>query len=487
MLAILLFIEMIILLITGISMFLLNQQIKRNIIIFWTILSSLLINTFSLLIALFMNLHYYEFFLIIDGNVLFITEFILLGGMFYALLSKNKSKINFNPIHDGISLLVLAGIIGFVSSSHFLILISWFAFVLVLFGINLFYEEITIDFKNLVPYFLIIGISLAALYIFSIIIFLDTGTINLIEIISVGISNEFNLISIILIIIGFGLPCGIFPIGIFHLKKIFQDGSYFSLLFYMLINYSIIFNLFRSFQFFKFIPLTIGLYVTIISILGTIIFSYVALKQLFFSFEEKFLSLKKIMGYSMSGDFNGFLMLFSISLLIPGYMKEIYLNGLFLVFSLFVLVKLLILTNLYPMILTHEDDQIVKGKGRGYSKLLRYLLYFAGAKIAFPLSFYSSWILFEVLSSVEVQSNSAFIFFIMLIIILNLFYNAISLLTISTINLETHNDEILNANKKELELYVISFESKIVIIFIYSICILINILFFLNLFSYILL
>ena len=483
MLAILLLLEMIILLVTGISIVFLNQQIKRIKIIFWTIFSTLIINTFSLLMILFMNIQNYEFYLIIDGNTLFIAEFILLGGIFYAILSKNNSV---NPIHDGISLLILAGIIGFVSSSHLLILCSWFAFILVLLGVNLFYGEVAIDFKNVGPYFLTIGISLTALYIFGIIIFLDTGTINIIEIINIGVSNEFNFIYLILIIIGFGLPFGIFPICGIHLKKLFQDGSYFNLSFYLLINYSIIFNLFRSFQFFKNLSLGFGLFVTIISLLGIIILSYIILKLLFYSYEEKMLSLKIIMGYSITGDFNNFLMLFSVSLLIPNYMKEAYLNGLFLVFSLFILVKLLIITNLYPMILTQEDDHIKKEKGKRYSKFLRCLLYFSGAKIAFPLSFYSSWLLVVVLNSPEVQSNSAFIFLIMLIIILHLIYNTISLLTISTINIETHNEEILNT-RKELELFDISFESKIVIFFIYCICILINVLFFLNLFSYILL
>ena len=488
MLAILLLMEIIIILVSGISIIYIKDRVLRKRIVFWIILSSLIINTFSLFMAFFMHVQIYEVYLIIDSNVLLIIESILVGGIIYAIISKNNDKKSIkNPIYDGINQLILAGIIGFVSSSHLLILISWFAFVLVLLGINLLYEEITIDFKNLVPFFSTIGISLAALYIFGIIIFFDTGTINIIEIISIGVSDEFNFICIILIIIGFGLPCGIFPIGVFHLKKVFQDGSYFSLLFYLLINYSIIFNLFRLFQFFEFLPLGFGLCITIISILGIIIFSYILLKQLFFSLEEKNLSLKKIIGYSITGDFNNFLMLFSISLLISGYMKETYLNGFFLVFSLFIFVKLLILNNIYPMILTQEDDRIVKEKGRRYSKFLRFLLYFAGAKIAFPLSFYSSWILFEVLSSPEVQSNSAFIFLIILIIILHLLYNMISLVMISTINLETHDDEILNANKKELELCDISFESKIVILFIYILCILINILFFLNLFSYILL
>ena len=488
MLEILLLMEIIIILVSGISIIYIKDRVLRKRIIFWIILSSLIINTFSLVIAFFMHIQLYLIYIIVDSNVLLIIEAILVGGIIYATISKNNDKNSIKiPIYDGINQLILAGIIGFVSSSHLLILISWFAFILVLLGINLFYEEIAIDFKNFIPYFSTIGISLTALYIFGIIIFFDTGTMNIIEIISIGVSDEFNFICIILIIIGFGLPCGIFPISVSHLRKLFQDGSYFSLLFYSLINYSTIFNLFRLFQFFDFLPLGFGLSVTIISILGTTIFSYILLKQLFFSLEEKTLTLKKIMGYSITGDFNFFLMLFSISLLIPGYMKETYLNGLFLIFSLFILVKLLILNNVYPIILTQEEDHIVKEKGRMYSKILRFLLYFAGAKIAFPLSFYSSWILFEVLSSPEVQSNSAFIFVIIFIIILHLLYNMISLVTISTINLETHNDEILNAHKKELELCDISFESKIVIFFIYFLCILINILFFLNIFSYILL
>ncbi len=484
MLAILLLIKIVIILVSGISIFFINEQKKRKKIIFWIISSSLIINTFSLFIALFMNLQFHEFYLIIDGNVLLIIEFILLGGMFYAILSKNNDKKSINmPIHDGISLLILAGIIGIVSSSHLLILISWFAFVLILLGVNLFYGEITIDFKNCIPYFLSIGISLVALSIFSIIIFLDTGTIYIIDIISIGVSSELNFICIILIIIGFGIPCGIFPFGVFHLKKVFQDGSYHNLLFYFMINYSIIFSLFRSFQFFEFLPLGYGLIVTIISILGIITFFYILLKELFFSLEEQSFSLKSIMGYSITGDFNNILMLLSISLLRPGNIRETYLDGLFLIFSLFILIKMLILFALHPIILTYEDDPIRKEKDRIYSRLLQYLLYLTGAIIAFPLSFYSFWILNEVSNVPEVQSNSAFTFLIVFIIVLHLLYNMISLITISTINLESYNNKILKTEKKESHLSHISFESKIVISFTLVLCFLVNFLFFFNVFS----
>ena len=434
-----------------------------------------------------MNLQFHEFYLIIDGNVLLIVEFILLGGMFYAIISKNNDKKSINiPIHDGISLLILAGIIGIVSSSHLLILISWFAFVLILLGVNLFYGEITIDFRNCIPYFLSIGISLVALYVFSIIIFLDTGTIYIIDIISIGVSSELNFICIILITIGFGIPCGIFPLGVFHLKKVFQDGSYYNLLFYFMINYSIIFSLFRSFQFFEFLPLGYGSIVTIISILGIITFFYILLKELFFSLEEQSFSLKRIMGYSITGDFNNILMLLSISLFIPAHIREKYLNGLFLIFSLFILVKMLILITLHPIILTYEDDS-GKEKDRRYSKLLKYLLYITGAIVAFPLSYYSFWILNEVLNVSEVQSNSAFTFLIVFIIVLHLLYNTISLITISTINLESYNNKIIKTEKKESDLSEISFENKIVIYFTLILCLLVNYLFFLNIFSYVLL
>jgi len=450
MLANLLLIEIIVILATGISIFFINQQIIRKKIIFLIIFSSLIVNTFSLFIALFMNLQFYEFYLIIDGNILLIVELILLGGLFYAIISKKNYKETINmPIHDGITLVILAGIIGIVSSSHILILISWFGFVLILLGVNLFYRGIVIDFKNCIPYFLSIGISIVVLYIFSIIIFFDTGTIYIIEIISIGVSSELNFVYIILIIIGFGIPCGIFPFGVFHLKKIFQDGSYYNLLFYFMINYSINFSLFRSFQFFEFLPLGYGLIVTIISILGIITFFYILLKELFFSLEHQPFSLKRIMGYSITGDFNNILMLLSISLLIPDNIKEMYLDGLFLIFSLFILVKMVILFALHPIILTYEDDPIVKERDRIYSKLIQYLLYIIGAIIAFPLSFYSFWILNEVLNVPEVQSNSAFTFLIMFIIVLQLLYNIIALITISTINLESYNNKILKTEKKE--------------------------------------
>jgi len=485
MLANLLLIQLIVILVCGISIFFIKQQLIRKKIIFWIIFSSLIINTFSLFSALLMNLQFYEFYLIVDGNVLLIVEFILLGGMFYAIIAKNKKSIN-KPIYDGILLLILAGIMGIVSSSHLLILISWLAFVLILLGVNLFYGELAIDFKNCIPYFLSIGISLVSLYIFSIIIFLDTGTINIIEIINIGPSSELNIIYILLIIIGFGIPCGIFPFGIFHLKKAFQDGSYYNLLFYFMINFSITFSLFRSFQFFEFLSLGYGLIITVISILGIVVFFYVILKELFFSFEEQSFSLKKIIGYSITGDFNNFLMLLSISLLIPSYVKQTYLNGLFLIFSLFILVKMVLLFALHPIILIYEDDVNIQENGRIYSKLLHYLLYITGVLIAFPLSFYSFWILIEVLNLPEAQSYSAFIFLIVVVIVLLLIYNIISLITIATITLESFNNKILETEKREPDLSDISIENKIVLLFTLVLFLIINCLFFLNIFSYIL-
>jgi len=478
MLAIILSIEMFIILITGLSLFFINEIKKRKKIIFWTIFSAFIINTFSLFLALLSNLQFYETYLIIDGYVLFMLELILVGGIFYATIYKNYDKKSANvPIRDGISLLILVGIMGIVSSSHLLTLISLLAFVLVLFCINLFYEEIPIDVKKNIAFFSSIGISLILLSIFSIIILLDTGTIYIVEILNVGVSNEFYFIYIILIIFGFGIPCGIFPFGVLQLKRIFQDGSYYNLLFYFMINYSIIFILFKLLQIFEFLSLGFGLIITILSILGIITFFYSLLKELFFSLEEHSFSLKKVLGYSMIGDFNNMLMLISISLLVP-----VHLNGLFLIFSLYILVKMTMLFVLHPAILKHENGPMIFEKNKIYSRFLRYLLYLVGVILVFPLSFYSFWMLFDVLNTPEVKSSAAFTFFIVFIIIIYLLYIIITLITISTINLESYDNKILKSEIKESQLAGINVESKIVIYFTLILYLLINCLFFLNIF-----
>jgi len=190
------------------------------------------------------------------------------------------------------------------------------------------------------------------------------------------------------------------------------------------------------------------------------------------------------MGYSITGDFNNFLMLFSVSLLIPENIKGNFLNGFFLIFSSFALIKLLIFIALYPSILTYEDDPVVKEKKRIYSKFILRLLYLIGILIAFPLSFYSIWILNDIFLVPAVQSNSMFIFLILSIMILHLLYLIVSLITISTVILESYHNKDKNSDSK---LSFMSIEIKIIIYFALILCLCINSLYFMNLFSFILL
>ncbi|MCJ7648725.1 MAG: hypothetical protein MUP85_08945, partial [Candidatus Lokiarchaeota archaeon] len=117
MLAILLLMEIIIILVSGILIIYIKDRVLRKRIVFWIILSSLITNTFSLFMAFFMHVQIYEVYLILDSNVLLIIESILVGGIIYATISKNNDKNSIKiPIYDGINQLILAGIIGFVSS-----------------------------------------------------------------------------------------------------------------------------------------------------------------------------------------------------------------------------------------------------------------------------------------------------------------------------------------------------------------------------------
>ena len=165
--------------------------------------------------------------------VLSLPQYILFGMIFlfqivFSIFVKYSSKNYPNAyLFDILSFIIFFSLLGIIFSINFLTLSSFFILAMLLIGMIFYFGEFKIEFSILKQYFIISALSIISIVLISLIVYIDAGTMQIINLEDISLSEiPITLISF-LIILGFGVPCGLFPFYIIHLKKYFRECEYF--------------------------------------------------------------------------------------------------------------------------------------------------------------------------------------------------------------------------------------------------------------------
>ena len=336
----------------------LDERINRNLLSTFLLGIALLLNTMLLIFYMLLDLRERSFALNFEPGTFFIFEIIMLLGLFTLMFTKHEMMNVVNERQmNSIIFLILLSLIGTVLTSNILITITCFSLALFFIGAFFYFGEFTKDFELLQWYFIGVGISVILLFFGSFFMIVETGTLLLTEILFLDLSPVSNFFITSLFILGFGIPCGLFPFFIFHLKNYFQDSSYSSLILYFnLISLTPVILL-RSLSPFSFNHPPNGIFLLFVSTISLIISLIYILTELFTSLDGDTFSIKKIYGFSLCADFNMTLLFISyLTILNPLNNSIVYLNNvLFFLFSLTTL-KILLLFSFFPIMLETFDD-----------------------------------------------------------------------------------------------------------------------------------
>ena len=423
-----------ILLIGSLLVTFMDDRINRKLLSTFIIFLALLMNSILLGFYMLLDLTERDFYLNLGTGTFLIIEFILLIGLIVTLFSKEEivNIVNEN-LFDGFILILLIGMIGTIISSNILVIFSSFILVVALIGVIFYFGNYPKEFNLLKLYFIGIVISILLLSIASYLIFVEFGSLILTEIKILEISDTSNIFITVLLLLGIGIPCGLFPFSISHLKNYYQDSSYTNLLLFSLFSFVNVFLIIRVLNAFSFNLLTNGVIIMIISGIGLIISVVSILTELFTSLDGDTFSIKKIFGYSICSDFNMFLLLSSFMVfLTPVVLGQTYMNLLIFYFLILISVKILIFYTFFPIMLeTYDDNLKLLGDFWTKYKIFGIILFISGFIISIPLSFISLNTLLTVFSIESIIGVSIFSMISFIIFIFYLVYLVITLIFIS--------------------------------------------------------
>lgn len=334
----------------------------------------------------------------------FLMSIIFLFQVIFSIFIKYTSKDFPNSfLFDTFSFLIFLGLLGIISSINFLTLISFFILIIIMMGMIFYFGEFRREFNLLKNYFISCGISIISLMFAALILYIDTGTFELNSLGNIALSEIARNLLSILIILGLGVPCGLFPFYIFHLKKYFQESDYFHFVILMTFNYIstiIIMRLLNSIMNSNSISLFI---ILITSGIGVIIAIYYIILELYTSHDGFTYSIKKLIGYSLICDSNLILLLFANFYLFPEPIRNNLLNLLIFLYTSLIIIKLLLS---YSFIVTanksNEDNFRLLGNFWKENKIFGLLLFLSGLVLIFPVIFtffYSLFLYYELIFS----------------------------------------------------------------------------------------
>ena len=423
-----------ILLIGAILILFMNDRINRKLLSSFIILLAFIMNTMLLGFYIGYGLIEREFYLNLTSGTFIISEIILLLGLIVNLFSKEEivNIVNEN-LFDGIILIILLGMIGTTISSNLLVIVSWFILVIVLIGIIFYFGDYPKEFRLLKNYFLGVGISIILLFSASYLIYLEFGTLILTEIKLLEMSGINNVIISLLLLFGIGIPCGLFPFSIYHLKNYYHDSSYTNLFLFSIFSYVNIFVLIRVLNIFTFNLIFNGLFLMVISGIGLIISLIYVLTELFTSLDGDTFSIKKLFGFSISADFNMFLLFASFLVFLgPLEMTNSYMNILIFYLLMVISIKALIFYTFFPIMReTHDDNLKLLGQFQEKYKSFGNILLIAALILSLPLSILSFIAFPSIFSTEGIIEMSLYSLLSFLIIVLYIIYLSITLIFIS--------------------------------------------------------
>ncbi len=399
------------------------------------IILSLLINTVLLFgFYLPLNIIERELDLNLNTGTFIVIEIILLIGLIISLFSKDEFVAIANEnLFDGLILLILLGLIGTFISSNILSIFSCFVLVITLIGVIFYFGNYPKEYKLLKLYFIGVGFSILLIFIASFIIYLEFNTLVLTEIILLEMSDLSSVTLSILLLLAIGIPCGLIPFSIYHLKNYYQDSSYTTLLLFSTFCFSNMFLIIRILNVFAFSLVFNGILIMIFSAIGLIISMIFILSELFTSLDGDTFSLKKLFGFSICADFNMFLLLSSyLVFLTPLQMAPNYFNQ--LIFYLFMIgsIKILIFYTFYPLMLeTYDDNLKLLGELKNKYGHFSMVFFSSGFLITIPLFALSSFNLLSIFSISGIQSISSLSLIALITFIIYILYLIITFIFIS--------------------------------------------------------
>jgi formate hydrogenlyase subunit 3/multisubunit Na+/H+ antiporter MnhD subunit len=381
----------------------------------------------------------------LNSGTFIIIEIILLVGLIVSLFSKDEfvAIVNEN-LFDGIILLILLGLMGLFISSNIIAIFSCFILVIMLVGVIFYFGNYPKEYKLLKLYFAGIGISILLLFIASYLIFFEFNTLVLTDIVLLQKPDLLSVILSTLLLLAIGIPCGLIPFSIYHLKSYYQDSSYTNLLLYSIFSFVNIFLIIRILNVIAFSLVINGILIMVISCIGLIISEIFILSELFTTLDGDTFSIKKLFGFSISADFNMFLLFSSyLVFLTPLQMIQTYFNHLIFYFLMISSIKTLIFYTFYPIMLeTYDDNLKLLGELRKKYRIFGIIFFISGIIITFPLSILSFNSLLITFSTGTIANISLFSILTSIIFVFFVGYLSITLIFISV-----SHTQIYHSNK----------------------------------------
>ncbi|MHA1334477.1 MAG: hypothetical protein ACTSPW_01885 [Promethearchaeota archaeon] len=399
-----------------------SERILRKFLIIFLLTLALIINSLLSILFFLSNIVEREYYLNLEFGTIFTIEIILAFGILVFLFSKDEiSNIENENILDCLILVIISCLIGSVLTSNIIIIFGSIILIFYLIGGIFYFGEYKKEFEILKPYFFGVGISTTLLLLAVYLIFIGIDSVILTTLKVTEVSTNLSILISFLILFGLGIPCGLFPFSVYHLKRYFQDSSYSNIIIFTSFSFIITLTLVRILNAFSLLDSLFGFILMLISIIGLIISLSYILTEIFSSLDGNTYSIKKVTGYSICADFNIFLLLISFVSCLSRDLFRIYLNSIIFFCFIIISIKALIIYTFYPVMLETEDDNIKllgnfinKYKGFGISLIV------SGLIISFPISYLTlnsllNLFLNKALDNSLLHAINAIIFFLLIL------------------------------------------------------------------------
>ena len=409
-----------------------KDRVNRKSLSFFILLLALFLNSLLVVYYALYDIIERQFYFNFELGTMILIEILLLMSLIGFLFSKDENvNVENESILDGLVFIILLALIGTIISSNIFAIFSCFIVILLLMGLIFYFGDFPKEFQLLKRYFSMVGISIVLFAFSSLLLFMETETIILTEIKVRNLSLGANILITVSLVLALGLPCGLFPASVFHLKNYYRDSSYSTLYLFAIF---IFFNVLLTIRFLSAISLSLiinGFIILILSGIGLTIALIYILTELFSTLDGDTFSLKKLFGYSITADFNLMILLTSLLTYLPSSFYEVYLNIILFSFFMMLLLKSLIFIAYIPIMIETNDDNL-KLLGEFWEKYKNYgIIYLiAGLIISFPLNLIGLNFLLNILSSNEI-TNSLYLTVNSIVIILFLVYLSIHLVFIA--------------------------------------------------------
>jgi formate hydrogenlyase subunit 3/multisubunit Na+/H+ antiporter MnhD subunit len=399
------------------------------------ILSSgnLLINSILILINLFLPNQEIFFNIYFSINQYFLMEFIFIFQVIFSIFMKYTSgEYQYTYLLDVFSLIIFLALIGFVISIDLILLMIFFFLALISIGISFYFGEFKKEFNLLKLYYISCCISIILLLFLSLFVYSYTGTTQIHSLVMSIKSTGLNITVSILIFLGIGLPCGLFPFTIYHLKDYFHESDFSHLILFMIFNYISVLGIIRLLVLLDTIKSFNIILILIISGLGLVIAIYHIILELFTSQDGFSYSIKKVLGYSLVCDSNLILMLFACYYLLPEAFTSDLLPAL-IYFSISITTIKLLITFSFLQVANRSFEDNIRFLGNFWKKYKIYgiILFLSGLLLIFPVGYIFLYHLFLNFGLVSIIINSFQSLVLTLTTVMLIIYLSIILIFIS--------------------------------------------------------